>query len=146
MITVRMIQYWNDYHKKELRERFGCLEELADWIFDQMRADYTSGRGRDLLSFPMCDTDDRIYEISVRPEYGGCVFWIKQIEDENLGIIFSDGTFTAGQKYCTKVVREWLVGCEARKKNPVFDFASDETETLLFTGMECPKIAHSVST
>lgn len=28
MITVRMSQYWNDYHKKELRERFRGLKEL----------------------------------------------------------------------------------------------------------------------
>jgi len=129
MITVRMIQYWNDYHKKELRERFGGLEELADWIFNQMRVDYTSERGKDLLSFPKCDTNDRIYEISVRPEYGGHVFWIKQIEDEDSGIIFSDGTFTAGRKHCTKAVREWLARCEVRKKSPTFKFASDETET-----------------
>ncbi len=32
MITVRMIQYWNDYHKKELRENFGNLKGLEDWI------------------------------------------------------------------------------------------------------------------
>ncbi len=98
MITVRMIQYWNDYHKKELQERFGDLEELADWIFNQMRVDYTSESGRDLLSFPKCDTNDRIYEISVRPERGGYVFWIKQIEDENSGIIF--GTICCRSDNC----------------------------------------------
>ncbi len=128
MITVRMIQYWNDYHKKELRERFGGLGELADWIFDQMRVDYTSESGKNMLSFPKCDTGSSTYEISVRPEYGGYVFWIKLIEDENSGIIFSDGTFTAGQKHCTKAVRKWLARCEDRKKNPTFHFASDEAE------------------
>lgn len=129
MITVRMIQYWNDYHKKELRERFGGLGELADWIFAQMRVDYTSESGKNMLSFPKCDTGSSIYEISVRPEYGGYVFWIKLIEDEDSGIIFSDGTFTAGQKHCTKAVREWLAGCEDRRKNPTFHFASDDAET-----------------
>lgn len=130
MIKARMIQYWNDYHKKELEERFKDLEELADWIFHQMRANYASEQGKDLLSFPKCDTDDRIYEISVRPEYGGYVFWIKQIEDEHSGIIFSDGTFTAGQKHCTKAVREWLARCEDRKKKPTFRFAPDKAVTL----------------
>ncbi|MCM1500258.1 MAG: hypothetical protein NC124_17485 [Clostridium sp.] len=129
MITVRMIQYWNDYHKKELQERFRDLEELADWIFKQMKADYSSEHGRNLLSFPKCDTKDGIYEISVRPECGGHVFWIKQIEDECSGIIFSDGTFTAGQKHCTRAVREWLTRCENRKEKPTFNFAPDETET-----------------
>ena len=126
MITVRMIQYWNDYNKKELREQFRSLKELEDWIFGQMRVDYSSEHGRNLLSFPKCDVKDRIYEISVRTECGGCVYWIKQIEDDGSGIIFSDGTFTAGQKHCTRAVREWLVGCEGRKKNPTFNFASDE--------------------
>ena len=129
MITVRMIQYWNDYHKKELRERFRDLEELADWIFNQMRVDYTSEHGRNLLSFPKCDTAERTYQISVSPESGAYVFWVKLIEDEYSGIIFSDGTFTAGQKHCTKAVREWLIKCEARKKSPTFNFAPDETDT-----------------
>lgn len=126
MITVRMIQYWNDYHKKELRENCKDLKELGDWIFNQMRVDYSSEHGKRLLSFPKCDTERGIYEISVMPEYGGCVFWIKQIEDDRSGILFSDGTFTAGQKHCTKMVREWLVECERRKKNPTFNFAPDE--------------------
>ena len=125
MITVRMIQYWNDYHKKEVMEHFKSLKELEDWIFGQMRVDYSSEHGAGLLSFPKCDVKDRIYRISVRPEYGGCVYWIKQIEDDGSGIIFSDGTFTAGQKHCTKAVREWLAGCERRKRNPTFNFASD---------------------
>lgn len=125
MITVRMIQYWNDYHKKELRECFGNLKGLEEWIFEQMRVNYAAEWGKDYLSFPKCDTCDRIYEISVRPEQGGYVFWIKMIEDEELGIIFSDGTFTAGQKHCTKTVREWLAECEVRKNNPVFHFAAD---------------------
>lgn len=126
MITVRMIQYWNDYHKKELREQFRDLKELEDWIFGQMRVDYSSEHGRNLLSFPKCDTERWIYQISVRPEYGGYVYWIKLIEDRDMGIVFSDGTFTAGQKHCTRAVREWLAGCEARKRNPTFHFAEDE--------------------
>ena len=34
--------------------------------------------------------------------------------------------FTARQKRCTKRIREWLAGCEERKRNPTFHFASDE--------------------
>lgn len=125
MITVRIIQYWNDYHKKGLRERFENLAALADWIFSQMQVDYSQKNGRDFLSFPRCRTVTEIYEISVRPNYGGHVFWIKQIEDDYRGILFSDGTFTAGQKHCTKDVREWLADCEKRKQNPAFRFAPD---------------------
>ena len=125
MIIARMVQYWNDYHKKELREQFRSLKELEDWIFGQMRVDYSSEYGRDFLNFPECDVEKHIYRISVQPECGGYVYWIKQIEDDRSGIIFSDGTFTAGQKHCTKGVREWLARCEERKKNPTFRFASD---------------------
>ena len=34
MITVRMTQYWHDYHKQELRERFRSLKELEEWILN----------------------------------------------------------------------------------------------------------------
>ena len=125
MITVRMIQYWNDYHKKEVRERFNGLAELEEWIFGQMRVDYSSEHGRNLLSFPRCDVEGNIYRISVQPEHGSYVYWIKQIEDDHSGILFSDGTFTAGRKHCTKMVREWLAGCERRKNAPTFYFAPD---------------------
>lgn len=129
MIIARMVQYWNDYHKKELREQFRSLKELEDWIFGQMRVDYSSEYGRDFLNFPECDVEKHIYRISVQPECGGYVYWIKQIEDDRSGIIFSDGTFTAGQKHCTKGVREWLAGCEERKKHPTFRFAPDGAGT-----------------
>lgn len=125
MITVRMIQYWNDYHKKEIMERFQDLKELEEWIFGQMRVDYSSEHGRNLLSFPRCDVEGNIYRISVQPEHGSYVYWIKQIEEDHSGILFSDGTFTAGQKHCTKRLQEWLAECERRKKNPTFNFASD---------------------
>ena len=121
MITVRMIEYWNDYRKKERKERFMSLEHLADWIFDQMKVNYSDKRWTYSLYFPKCETRDRISYISVTPEYGGSCLWIKLIEEDGLGIIFSDGTFTARQKYCTKRVKEWLA-------KPVFNFAPDEPE------------------
>ncbi len=125
MITARIIEYWNDYRKKEKRERFESLDRLADWIFDQMQVDYSGEKGWLSLSFPKCETMDTIYEITVRPEHRGATLWIKQIEDDCRGIIFSDGTFTAGKKHCTREVREWLAKCGERKKNPVFNFAPD---------------------
>lgn len=124
MLTVRMIQYWNDYHKKEQKEQFENLDRLADWIFEQMRVDYSSEYGRNLLCFP---SEDQIHRISVQPEYGSYVYWIGLIQDSNSGIIFSDGTFTAGRKHCTRAVWDWLAKCERRKRNPQFDFACDET-------------------
>lgn len=130
MILVRMTQYWNDFHKKEVKELFRDLKDLEEWIFGQMRVDYSSEQGRNQLSFPECDVEDRIYRISVQPDYGESVYCIELIQDTDRGIIFSDGTFTAGQKHCTKKAREWLAGCEKRKKNPTFHFAPDEAEEI----------------
>ena len=73
--------------------------------------------------------EGNIYRISVQPEHGSYVYWIKQIEEDHSGILFSDGTFTAGQKHCTKRLQEWLAECERRKKNPTFNFASDGSGT-----------------
>lgn len=125
MLSVRIIQYWNDYHKIEMREEFADLNGLADWIFGQMRADYSTGSGKRLLSFPKCSTCSSIYEISVRPDYGSPSFLIGQIEDDRSGILFSDGTFTAGRKHCTEEVRIWLAECRRRQENPEFNFAPD---------------------
>lgn len=61
MIIVRMIQYWNDYHKKELREQFRSLKELADWIFDQMRADYTHLKGGSIYFHSLSVTQTGTY-------------------------------------------------------------------------------------
>ena len=91
-----------------------------------MKVDYSSVNNRLSLSFPKCGTADKIYEITVRPEHGGPTVWIKQIEDNHRGILFSDGTFTAGRKHCTSDVRKWLAECEERRKNPFFNFALDE--------------------
>lgn len=128
MITVRIIEYWNDYRKREKWERFDDLDGLADWIFYQMQVDYSSKDGWLSLSFPKCETADKIHEITVRPERGGSTLWIKQIEDDYRGIVFSDGTFTAGRKHCTKEVRQWLARCEQRKQKPTFHFAPDAPE------------------
>ena len=51
MITVRVIEYWNDFRKKEKRERFENLDGLADWIFYQMQVDYSGKDGCFSLSF-----------------------------------------------------------------------------------------------
>lgn len=128
MITIKMIEYWNDYHKKERRERFADLDALADWIFGQMQVNYSDKDGSFALWFPKCDDIRWLSYIKVIPEYNGPSLWIKQIEDDSRRILFSDGTFTAGQKHCTRNVREWLAKCENRKNNPTFRFASDRPE------------------
>ncbi len=129
MITIRMIEYWNDYNQRERKEKFQSLDALADWIFGQMCVNYSDPYGSHALSFPSCKDERNIYQISIMPTATEQTLWIKLIGDDNRGILFSDGTFTAGQKYCTKDVKEWLAKCEERRKHPVFPFASELPET-----------------
>lgn len=102
MITAKIVKYYNDYNQKAFDKTFENLDELADWIFDQMQLDYTKKPGCDFLTFPT-DRFGKWYEISVRPNYGGYVYWIHEIDSES-GIIFSSGKYTAGkdsvQKRC----------------------------------------------
>lgn len=93
---------------------------MADWIFDQMQIDYTKKPGCDFLTFPT-NRFGKWYEISVRPNYGGYVYWIHEIDSEN-GIIFSSGKYTAGKDFCAEKVQEWFQKCEERKKHPKFNF------------------------
>lgn len=89
MITAKIVKYYNDYNQKAFDKTFENLDELADWIFDQMQIDYTKKPGCDFLTFPT-NRFGKWYEISVRPNYGGYVYWIHEIDSEN-GIIFSSG-------------------------------------------------------
>lgn len=70
MITAKIVKYYNDYNQKAFDKTFENLDELADWIFDQMQLDYTKKPGCDFLTFPT-DRFGKWYEISVRPNYGG---------------------------------------------------------------------------
>ena len=114
MITAKIVKYYNDYNQKAFDKTFENLDELADWIFDQMQLDYTKKPGCDFLTFPT-DRFGKWYEISVRPNYGGYVYWIHEIDSES-GIIFSSGKYTAGKDFCAEKVQEWFQKCEERKK------------------------------
>lgn len=103
MITAKIVKYYNDYNQKAFDKTFENLDELADWIFDQMQIDYTKKPGCDFLTFPT-NRFGKWYEISVRPNYGGYVYWIHEIDSEN-GIIFSSGKYTAGKDFCAERYR-----------------------------------------
>lgn len=51
-------------------------------------------------------------------------FWIYQIENEN-GIVFSNGKYTDGQKFCSKKVNDWLSECQEKMKSRRFNFVED---------------------
>lgn len=89
MITAKIVKYYNDYNQTAFNKTFENLDELADWIFDQMQLDYTKKPGCDYLTFPT-NKYGKWYEISVHPYYGGYTYWIHQINSET-GIIFRVG-------------------------------------------------------
>ena len=59
--------------------------------------------------------------IEIKPSRESEYIWIHQISNEK-GILFSDGTYTAGQKHWNESVKAWLARCIERKKNPTFTF------------------------
>ncbi|MCM1237285.1 MAG: hypothetical protein NC489_45025 [Ruminococcus flavefaciens] len=128
MLAVKMIEYWDDDRQHAVNKRFSGLDAMAEWIFGQMQVDYTKEENRYALYFPECATPSRIMRISMTPSLYGPTIWIKLIEDDCMGIVFSDGTFTAGQKYCSKTARKWLEKCEERRKHPAFNFAEADPE------------------
>lgn len=124
MLRVRYERYWNDYRRKDEVKTFADLDELADWMFNQMQQDYTN---QSTMSFPTPKKVASIGEtgpwtIEFRPVWGEEIIWIHQIES-NDGIIFSDGRFTSRQKHWSKSVQDWLIRCEQRRRQPKFNFA-----------------------
>lgn len=124
MLRVRYERYWNDYHRKDEVKTFADLDELADWMFNQMQQDYTN---QSAMSFPTPKEVASIGEagpwtIEFRPVWGEEIIWVRLIES-NDGIIFSDGRFTARQKHWSKAVQDWLIRCEQRRCQPKFNFA-----------------------
>lgn len=124
MVQIKYERYWDDYHRKNEEKSFQDLTELENWIFDQMKQDYT--KERFAMSFPTPEIAKRINEagpwsIEFKPDRYGETFWIRQISDER-GIIFSDGTFTAGLRHWSEDIKDWLQHCEIRRRSPQFDF------------------------
>ena len=118
-IKYEQISPVNDNFNKHLERSFVSLETLENWIFDQMSQDYT-GNSR-AISFPNPKSPNGPSCISFTPTYGGERYLIHQIEN-GIGIMFSDGTHTAGQKHWSKDVQTWLTHCEERRQNPTFNF------------------------
>ena len=125
MLTVKYERYWNDFFRKNEERSFCHLAELEEWMFGQMKQNYSGDTYT--MSFPTPEKAKRIGEtgpwnIEFKPERGGETIWIHQIKSER-GIVFSDGKYTSGQKHWSAEVKDWLRRCEERRKAPKFDFA-----------------------
>lgn len=106
------------YHGDEEEKSFSSLVELENWIFDQMRQDYSDAdSGWHAMFFPNKEIDT----ICFTPVRCGSVFRIHRIDNEH-GIVFSDGRFTGGKKHWSSEIRQWLKQCHERQYNPHFNF------------------------
>ncbi len=129
MINIEYEIYINDYMKKYKTARFDNLQELEDWIFNQMHRDYSDQKeGIWCMYFPTPERvknthSDGPCSIRFRPDQGGASIHIYLISNKD-GIIFSDGRATAHQKHWTKEVQDWLVHCDERQYAPKFNFVS----------------------
>ena len=119
MITVYYERYCNDYLRRSEKKCFSGLEELADWIFNQMETNYSDkDKGFVYMFFPQ----GKPSTIEFKPKIGGNDIWIHKIEEDN-NIIFSDGKMTAQQKHWSNRVKEWCKSCRERQYSPKFKFA-----------------------
>lgn len=114
---------FDDFQKKNCEKTFSDLDELENWIFNQMKQDYNKYGA---MTFPTLKFYNKYGfsgpgRISFQPEYGDADIWIHKIESSQ-GIIFSDGTYTSGQKHWSRQVQEWLQHCDDRKRAPKFNF------------------------
>lgn len=116
MYLVSGIKYHNDYTKRPFTMRFNSLNDIFEYMkkisknFSAQYGNYfPTRRGTD---YDWCcriscnDTEDGVYDD----------FWICQIENEN-GILYSDGRYTHGERFCAKFVESWLADCELKRKN-----------------------------
>lgn len=114
MLKVKIEEYHNDYNFRHFTQNFNSLKELQAWIMSQMHVT----EPKDWISF----STDVIY-LRIQPDGPGWSRKIHLIEDED-GIIFSDGQFTAGQRHAARCVVEWLKEFRCELDCPVFNFVN----------------------
>lgn len=120
MIRIRYEEYYNDYRRTHHRKTFENLDEVADWIFMQMKTNYSDKqKGWLYMSFPILTASC----ITFKPEHGKAAYWIHEISDER-GILLTDGIYTAGKKHISKEVVEWSEKCKKRQYDPQFIFVN----------------------
>ena len=123
MYTITATKYHNDLDKVVEQKQFASLDLIFDFLkrmsFDFQRnsyADFPTPRGRELY--------DWVGRIQVRNEADPYYYsyWIHKIEDGDW-ILFSDGRYTDGQRFCSGEVQAWLEKSNAYVKNRKFNFA-----------------------
>lgn len=122
MIIVKYEEYVNDYNRRHKTENFFSLGSFVDWVFNTCRGKYDED-----ISCPDPDTkifsaNEMPYSIDINNMWSeGKHYWIHQISNE-VGIIFSDGTYTSRQKHWNDTTKQMCRDIIARKQKPVFNF------------------------
>lgn len=121
-VKVYYEEYVNDYNRRDKVEYFSSLNKFADILFENA-TNYT------WLYFTNAERNKA--ENNGRFEFdSSCIsstgrkfnIYTHKIEKDGK-IIYSDGKFTNGISHASNEVCEWLKECNARKRNPQFDFA-----------------------
>ena len=112
----KIVKYYNDYNQKAFDKTFENLDELADWIFDQMQLDYTKKPGCDFLTFPT-DRFGKWYEIQYDRIMGDMCTGFTKLTVK-VALFFRVGNIQPGKILCRKV-QEWFQKCEERKKHQI---------------------------
>lgn len=128
MYQIKGEYYYNDYTREFFSATYHSLESIFEHL-KQVSNNFCSGyHNRKNYSFPKRCKDESDYDwcrrIDVHHYYKkpyDCM-WIYYIEEIGNGIVYSDGHYTNGQRYCTPKVEEWLKECD-KKANEGFVFA-----------------------
>ena len=130
MIIASIEEYYNDNHYTCSDKPFSDLSELEDWVFQQMRQDYSDARlGSHAMLFPTEDIKQMSFKngpsaISFIPDSGSAHYFIHMIRRNDGGILFSDGKYTCGQRHWSAEVKKWLAHCSERQYTPTFNFVA----------------------
>lgn len=124
MIRIKYERYWNDLRRENnLTKTFYGLKELEDWLFNN--AQFSTIYKKIDVYFPV--TEPTSWKSNPEPsriestDNDGWSTWVHVIENDN-GIIFSDGKYTAWQKHWNDEVKAWLKHCGERATKPRFNF------------------------
>ena len=116
MYTVKYELYRHDYDRQHVEKTFNTLDDIENWIFNQMKNDYHDGYL--YMYFPVNGES----HISFKPQTPGPEYWIHEIDSPN-GIEFTDGKYTCNQEHTSETIQHWFKHCAERQKKPTFKFA-----------------------
>ena len=103
---------------QQIDKYFSSLEDFKDWIFN-IDGVYAKWDESYRTYFPTRE-DFFCAHIHTNDQYVSGIE-IHQIETDG-GLLLSDGTYTAYQKHCSPVIRQFYAECEEKLKSPRFNF------------------------